>query len=84
MRLELLFWGAQKIQASPGRMLVVTCDVERIEGRKVFMSARLQDRPGGATFATSKAVFVAPKLRRLVSEGARYAASAVTGGIVSF
>ena len=79
-----MFGHAQKIQASAGRLLMVTCDVERIEGRKVFMCARLQDRPGGATFATSKAVFVAPKLRRLVSEGARYVASAATGGIVSF
>lgn len=62
----------------------MTTEVERIEGRKVFMRARVQDRPDGPTYATSKAVFVAPKLRRLVSDGARYLASAVTGGRASF
>jgi len=75
--------GGQKVHVAPGRLLLFTAELDRIEGRKVFMTCRVTDAPGGTLYATSQAVFVAPKLRRLVVDGARYLAGALTGGRVS-
>ena len=69
-----------------GSLLLVTCDLDWAEGRKLRLTARVADGPGeGATvYATAGALFVAPRLTRVAGDIARVVvgkvASAVGGG----
>ena len=61
------------VQKIPGGATVLcTCEVERIEGRKVYMRAWVTDGPDGKTYATATALFVSPRLRRLLKDGVIY------------
>jgi hypothetical protein len=51
-----------------------------MEGRKLWMKATLRDGPEGKVYATARALFVVPKTTRLLSEGWRYAVSALFPG----
>ncbi|KAI8110875.1 hypothetical protein M9434_004449 [Picochlorum sp. BPE23] len=59
-----------KIAASS--TVLCTATLEKFEGRKLSMTARLSDGPDGRVYATSRALFVTPKLLKLVSEVAKY------------
>lgn len=61
-------------------MLLCTAEVERIEGRKLWMRAKLLDAPDGKVYATGKALFVAPSTRGLVKVGLKYVASGLLPG----
>lgn len=52
--------------------MLCTCEVESIEGRKVWMRATVSDGPEGKVFATSRALFVSPKPHKLVKEITSY------------
>jgi hypothetical protein len=65
----------QKVEAAPGRLLLCTAEVERIEGRKLWMKATLRDSPNGKVYATARALFVSPSTRHLVQGGLKYVAS---------
>ena len=61
------------VQKIPGGATVLcTCELEKIEGRKVYMRARVSDGPDGKTYATATALFVSPRLRRLLKDGVIY------------
>ncbi|KAL6770898.1 hypothetical protein ACKKBF_B33150 [Auxenochlorella protothecoides x Auxenochlorella symbiontica] len=69
------FWGPAytvalevqyKAKIPAGQRLLCTAEVESAEGRKVWMKATMTDGPGGKVFATSRALFVAPKLQKVV------------------
>jgi acyl-coenzyme A thioesterase PaaI-like protein len=80
-RLEVNY--QRKIPA--GRLLCVTAEVERMEGRKLCMKATVADRPPGhadaRVYATATALFVSPRPTRLVREVVRYAAALVVPGM---
>lgn len=59
-----------KIAASS--TVLCTATLEKFEGRKLSMTATLSDGPDGRVYATSRALFVTPKLFKLVSEVAKY------------
>ncbi len=61
----------QKIQA--GRLLLCTVEVESMEGRKLWMKATVQDGPDGKIYATARALFVAPRTRKLIRDGFKLA-----------
>lgn len=44
-----------------------TTRVEEINGRKLWMTAELKDKPDGITYATARSLFVAPKLTSILS-----------------
>ena len=67
----LLMCCLQKIQA--GRLLLCEVEVESMEGRKLWMKARVQDGPGGKVYATARALFVAPRTRTLIRDGIKLA-----------
>ena len=52
--------------------MLCTCELESIEGRKVWMRATVSDGPGGITYATARALFVSPKPHKLVKEALSY------------
>ena len=64
---------------SGGKLLLVTAEVERCEGRKLWMRATVTDGPGeGArVYAEARALFVSPSAARLAKEAAKYVASYV-------
>lgn len=57
-----------KARLPGGATVLCTCEVESIEGRKVWMRATVSDGPEGKVFATSRALFVAPKPHKLLKE----------------
>ena len=65
----------QKVEAAPGRLLLATVQVEKIEGRKLWMSALLRDSPHGKVYAEARALFVAPSNKHLLRAGIKYVAS---------
>ncbi len=66
-----------KAKIAAGTTVLCTVEVERMEGRKLWMVASLTDGPGGKVFATSRALFVAPKLSRFATDVAKYVWSRV-------
>jgi hypothetical protein len=70
----------QKVEASPGRLLLCTAEVESIQGRKLWMRAKLLDAPNGKVYATGRALFVAPSTKHLVRGGLKYIASGLLPG----
>eukprot|EP00887_Chlorella_sp_A99_P004170 scaffold23.g4170.t1 len=75
------FWGPaytvhlevgykHKIQA--GRTVLCTTEVESVEGRKLWMKATVSDGPNGIVYATARALFVAPKPHKMVSDVGKY------------
>ena len=62
-----------------GKLLLVTAEVEKCEGRKLWMKATVTDGPGDGAkvFAEAKALFVSPSATKLAKEAAKYVASYV-------
>lgn len=73
----------QKVEATPGRLLLCTAEVERVEGRKLWMRATLRDSPGGKVYATGRALFVSPSAGRLIKGALKYIASGLAPGYFS-
>ncbi|CAL8464078.1 g3613 [Coccomyxa elongata] len=73
----------KKVEATPGRLLLCTAEVERIEGRKLWMKATLRDCPNGKVYATGRALFVSPSWKHLIKGGAKYVASGLAPGFFS-
>ena len=73
----------QKVEATPGRVLLCTAELERIEGRKLWMKATLRDCPNGKVYATGRALFVSPSMKDLIKGGAKYVASGLAPGFFS-
>lgn len=73
----------QKVEAKPGRLLLATVQVDKIEGRKLWMSAQLKDSPHGKVYAEARALFVAPSNKHLLKAGIKYIASGLLPGYVS-
>lgn len=67
-----------KIPASA--VVLCTCEVEKAEGRKLWMRATMRDGPEGQIYATSKALFVAPGVKKLVPMVTSYLFHRVFGG----
>lgn len=65
----------QKVEATSGRLLLATVQVEKIEGRKLWMNALLRDSPHGKIYAEARALFVAPSNKHLLKAGIKYIAS---------
>lgn len=65
--LPLFPWPAAlvvNVQVPAGTVLLVTAELETVEPRKVWMRASVSDG-GRNTFATGRALFVAPNLAKL-------------------
>ena len=62
-----------------GKLLLVTAEVERCEGRKLWMKATVTDGPeeGAKVYAEARALFVSPSAAKLAKEAAKYVASYV-------
>ena len=65
--------------AGGGKLLLVTAEVERCEGRKLWMRATVTDGPGddAKVYAEARALFVSPSAAKLAKEAAKYVASYV-------
>lgn len=50
-----------KLPLPAGGVVVCICEVEKVEGRKVWATARLMDTPDGKVYAVGKALFIAAK-----------------------
>lgn len=61
-----------KARVPAGKTLLCSAEVERSEGRKLWMHAQLRDGPEGKVYATARALFVAPKPTRAFIESALY------------
>lgn len=66
-------------EGTGGKLLLVTAEVERCEGRKLWMRATVTDGPGAdaKVYATARALFVSPSAAKLAKEAAKYVASYV-------
>ena len=73
----------QKVEAMPGRLLLATVQIEKIEGRKLWMNALLRDSPHGKVYAEARALFVAPSNKHLLKAGIKYVASGLFPGFFS-
>ena len=64
---------------SGGKLLLVTAEVEKCEGRKLWMRATVTDGPGAdaKVYAEARALFVSPSAAKLAKEAAKYVASYV-------
>lgn len=62
-----------------GKLLLVTAEVEKCEGRKLWMRATVTDGPGddARVYAEARALFVSPSAAKLAKEAAKYVASYV-------
>ena len=62
-----------------GKLLLVTAEVEKCEGRKLWMRATVTDGPGDGAkvYAEARALFVSPSAAKLAKEAAKYVASYV-------
>lgn len=65
-----------------GKLLLVTAEVEKCEGRKLWMKATVTDGPGSdaKVYAEGRALFVSPSAAKLAKEAAKYVASYVLPG----
>lgn len=77
----LNFWGPAytvslevqyKSKIAAGSTVLCVTEVEKAEGRKLWMKATVCDGPGGKVFATARALFVAPKPQKMVRDVAQY------------
>lgn len=68
------FWGPAytvnlevqyKAKIPAGATLLCSAELERTEGRKLWMTATMRDGPDGKVYATARALFVAPSLKKL-------------------
>lgn len=75
------FWGpaytvqlevTYKSKISADSTVLCTAKLDKVEGRKLFMTAVMSDGPDGKVFATSKALFVTPKPHKLVTDVVKY------------
>ena len=41
--------------------MICTAHLDRVERRKIFLSAQVEDKPGGVLYARGSALFVVPK-----------------------
>ncbi len=71
------------MEAKPGRLLLATVEVEKIEGRKLWMTASLRESPQGKVYARANALFVAPSSKHLLKAGLKYVASGLFPGFFS-
>ena len=69
-----------KAKIPAGAVLLCTCEVERAEGRKLWMTATMRDGPEGKVYATSRALFVAPGVKKMVPMVTSYLWHRVFGG----
>ena len=50
------------MQPVPASTVVIcTAHLDRVERRKIFLTAQVEDRPGGVLYARGSALFVVPK-----------------------
>jgi len=65
-----------------GKLLLVTAEVEKCEGRKLWMKATVTDGPSSDAkiYAEGRALFVSPSASKLAKEAAKYVASYVLPG----
>lgn len=61
-----------KAKIPAGQIILCTAEVESMAGRKLWMKAVMMDGPDGKVYATARALFVAPKFTRLVTDVAKY------------
>ena len=73
----------QKVEVMPGRLLLATIELDRIEGRKLWMKGTLRDNPQGKVYAEGRALFVAPSSKHLLMAGMKYIASGLFPGTFS-
>lgn len=66
-------------ESTGGKLLLVTAEVEKCEGRKLWMRATVTDGPGedAKVYAQARALFVSPSAAKLAKEAAKYVASYV-------
>jgi len=77
------FWGpaytvqlevSYKSKIPAGATVLCAAEVESVDGRKLWMKAIMSDGPDGKIYATARALFVAPKMQRLVVDVVKYVA----------
>jgi len=75
------FWGpaytvqlevTYKSKISADSTVLCTAKLDKVDGRKLYMTAVMSDGPDGKVFATSKALFVTPKPHKLVTDVVKY------------
>lgn len=62
------------------RTIICASSLHEAKDRKTWFTAAVSDAQTGSTYATAKALFVAPRLRRVVTD----VASAVKSTVVGF
>lgn len=63
---------AYKSKIAADSTVLCTAVVDKVEGRKLYMTAELRDGPEGRIYATSKALFVRPRLSKFISDLSKY------------
>jgi acyl-coenzyme A thioesterase PaaI-like protein len=63
---------AYKAKIAADSTILCTAIVDKVEGRKMYMTAELRDGPNGKIFATSKALFVRPRLSKFIVDLSKY------------
>lgn len=63
---------AYKSKIAADSTVLCTATVDKVEGRKMYMTAELRDGPNGKVYATSKALFVRPRLSKFVIDLSKY------------
>lgn len=66
---------AYKSKIAADSTVLCTAVVDRVEGRKLYMTAELRDGPNGKVYATSKALFVRPRLSKFIMDLSKYICS---------
>ena len=71
--------GEEGNNVGGGKLLLVTAEVEKCEGRKLWMKATVSDGPGedAKVYAEATALFVSPSAAKLAKEAAKYVVSYV-------
>lgn len=78
------FWGpaytvqlevTYKSKIAADSTILCSAKLDKVEGRKLWMTATMSDGPTGRVYATSKALFVTPKPQKLFADIFKYAVS---------
>ena len=63
---------AYKHKIPAGATVLCTAELESMEGRKMWFKAKMSDGPEGKTYATARALFVAPRPHRMAWDVIKY------------
>lgn len=63
---------AYKAKIAADSTVLCTAVVDKVEGRKMYMTAELRDGPNGKIYATSKSLFVRPRLSKFIMDLSKY------------